>query len=810
MTTLFSILIVLVVVLGVLFLLQKVNPENEDPKETENKPSGESEIKSEPQKPKASGEFSKRKQVFQSTLTATLKNRISIIPTLKIPPPPENFIGRKHILADVFAQIEKGSNLIGLYGSSGVGKTALGLVLANKLLSGFPDEPIYLDMRGSSVKAVNPEEAMIRVINFLNPNEKYPETEAHRIQLYKSLLKRRKSVLFFDNVPGGLNLTDLLPPKNCALIVTSVKPLNVPQMLSKKLNPFDTKDAQALLMKTSPRTGFWVNEIAKMCNNFPLALCLLAKFMSSNLQQDAAGLIENLSGEMKKLKPESRADEKQSLELILTLSFRSLSEKSASVLRKLVLFPDTFDDKAETFLCEDDDSEFLVKFLTLGLVTCNNNTNRFSIHDRVRRFLTYRLKEAEKGVAEKRFSTYFLTTVISAGELFSKGGKEKDQGLNLFDLEWENIKKGQAWAESNSDQDEEADNICLSYTEAATDLLSLRQPSAERIKWYEAALNSSKRLNETESENKFLLLLGTEHNNLKQSQEALEFLEKALQQSKESNDKTTERKALGQLGTAQLALGRSHRAIEFWEKELALLRKSGETKGEENVLENLGKVYFKVGENNRSLEYFKEELQLVREQKDAKRHGRILGDIGKIHSAQGDHENAIEYLEEGLTLVKKTKDKKGEIALLEKLGDAYSETKQFKKAQAYYQKGLELAQEIKDRKAAASMMEQLGQSHLKSGSHREATTCFQKVLTVYQKTGDKAQEGETLWNLAQTSEKAEKIPEAIQFAENALVLFQKIKRLDQDTRKTIESQLKVWKEGSEVEVSADPEEKPAP
>ncbi|MDA0691568.1 MAG: tetratricopeptide repeat protein [Nitrospinae bacterium] len=648
MTTLLSIFIILLVFGGIALFLIKGKPENNESSETKKDTS----VKSAPKESSAYTEFSNEKEALKKTLETSLKTRFSYTPLLKIPPTPKNFIGRKNIIADVLSRIGKNPALIGFYGNSGVGKTTLGLMMTNKLLPDFPDEPIFIDMLGSSVKPLNPEGVMTRVINLLSPHEKYPESGEQRTQRYRTLLKSRKSVLFLDNVSGGLNLTELLPPKQCALITTSIQPLKLPYLISKKVNPLDPKDAQTYLLKTSPRTGFWVNEIAKICNNFPQALTLFGKYIASNSQQDISGLIENLNGELKSMNAETRADDKQILKLILTLSHRSLSEKAAVVLRKLTLFPDTFDDKAEIFICEDPDSEHLLQLLTLGVVTSNNNTNRFSLHDQVRRFLGQRLKESEQGVAEKRFATYFLTVIMTAGELYSKGGKDRDQGLNRFDLEWENIKKGREWAHSASDHDEEADNICLSYTEAAIPLLELRQTPAERLKWYQAALNSSRRLNESEVENKYLLLLGIEHNKLNQSEEALDFLGQALKSCQQSNDASNERIALGQLGLTQRALGRHHRAIEYFEKELTLLRKSEDTSGEETILENLGGIYSQVGENDRAIEYYKEELSLVRKQKDSPRQGRILGDLGKIYSSLGDHSNAIEYFEEGLALVK--------------------------------------------------------------------------------------------------------------------------------------------------------------
>jgi len=64
--------------------------------------------------------------------------------------------------------------------------------------------------------------------------------------------------------------------------------------------------------------------------------------------------------------------------------------------------------------------------------------------------------------------------------------------------------------------------------------------------------------------------------------------------------------------------------------------------------------------------------------------------------------------------------------------------------------------------------------------------------------------------LAQATRRSEQIPDAIRFAEEALVLYKKIKRLNGDTRQTIEKQLKEWEGITGVEASVEAEEKPAP
>ena len=447
MTYILAILMLFLAVMGITIVFPKgkeVENHKQDPQQNS---SGESSSIAS----SISNVFSKRKDDFVNARTAVTKSRFVIVPLLKVAPVSKNFVGRKSILADIFSRIGSGPVLIGLYGKSGVGKTTLGGVIVKNLLSRFDEEPIYIDMRGSTADPLSPEEVMSCVINLLRSSEKFPEKESKRTHLYTTLLQRRKVILFLDNVPNLQNLKRLLPPNNCALIVTSQKPLSVPHLISKKINPLDTGDAQKLLLKKSPRTGFWGNEISKTCSDFPLALVLAGQYVATYRNLDFSQFLDSLRQGLNQLQSRPEDVIQKSMEVVLNISYRSLSEKAAGVLRKLVLFPESFDRKAAIFLCESSDNEHLISLLTLGLLSYNDESNRFYFHPQVRRFLTLRFKEGEQALAEKRFAAYFLTVMIAAGEYYALGGKDKDLGLNLFDVEWENIKKGRTWAEKNSE-----------------------------------------------------------------------------------------------------------------------------------------------------------------------------------------------------------------------------------------------------------------------------------------------------------------------------------------------------------------------
>jgi len=789
--------VLLIIILALVFLAILRVATDKNPAAKKNAPpaaQGSSTRTESPDRPE-SQVSSKGRETFKKALKISVGERFPEVALNRVPSVPKKYFGRKNIIADLSPLSGQNSLVIGFHGPSGIGKTLLGAAMTKHLRAKYPNEPVYIDMRGTSMDSLSPEEVTARVIRHFRPKDKLPEPPMERARWYRALLNQQKIVVFLDNVPESADIRSLMPPKNCALLAVSRKPLTLPGLVSRMLPPLTDSEAQGLLNEASPRTGFWANEIAKICGHFPLTLLLAANYLTVN-PRDPSLFVESLREELKRLKPAPEEQAKVSLECVMNTSYRYLSEKNASVFRKLVIFPQSFDPRAEAFICEDEDNQFLGNLLMQGFIISEKNTNRYSLHDYTRSFLRKRLKDSEKFVAKKRLATYYLTLLLAADELYASGGKDAARGLNLFDAEWENIKTGQEWAETNSKNDGEVDQLCLSYTEAAFSLLSLRHPAQERILWFEAALNSAKRLNDAEAEAKYLLWMGIEHNRLKRHQDALDYLEQALERSSHLEDKTAERNALGHLGLTHLALGKPHQAIELIEKQLKLFNGAEDSTGEESALQSLGEIYFQVGESKRALEYYKEELKKAREREDLRRQARILGDLGRIHTATGDHEPAIEHFEQGLALARKAGDKEKETFLLKQLGDSFTQSGKIKKGLPYYEQALALALQRKDQNSVAGILGQIGQSHLQSKNFREAIKYFQKASPLVKSLGDKIREAEILWGWGQAEALGENFPKAILKAGSALGIYRRLKHAD---AATIERQIQFWKGEEEPE-----------
>jgi len=82
----------------------------------------------------------------------------------QIPALPKDFTGRKEEIDELLTGFKSGATITGLRGMGGVGKTALALVLADRLKAGFPDGRIFVNLLGTSKNPLDHAKAMAHVI----------------------------------------------------------------------------------------------------------------------------------------------------------------------------------------------------------------------------------------------------------------------------------------------------------------------------------------------------------------------------------------------------------------------------------------------------------------------------------------------------------------------------------------------------------------------------------------------------------------------------------------------------------------------
>ncbi|HKH44644.1 MAG TPA: hypothetical protein VKM72_08280, partial [Thermoanaerobaculia bacterium] len=439
-------------------------------------------------------------------------------PLHQLPPPPADFTGRTAELADLREAATRGGVTIsGVRGMGGIGKTALALALSRELAPLYPDAQIYLDLQGVSVNPVPAAQAMAYVIRAFHPDTRLPESEAEIAALYRSALHGRRALLLMDNAAGADQVRPLIPPEGCLLLVTSRFFFHLPGFQVKDLDEMPLEDARALLLRIAPRIGEQAERIAAVCAGVPFAL------------RHAAGAL----AERPDLSPASYASRLESgtaklglIEASLRLSYDLLPGELAGRWRTLAVFPASFDAPAAAAVWELEPETADTAFGELvrrSLV--DGDDGRYRLHDLARVFADSRCSEEERTGAQRRHAEYYRGVLTEARTLYLKGGSALLCGLRLFDLEWANIRAGQAWVADHAAGDQSSAELAWRYPHAGIDCLLLRLRPMELIGWLETALQMALQLGRRDWEGKTLGNLGIAYAVLGEPRRAIEFYE---------------------------------------------------------------------------------------------------------------------------------------------------------------------------------------------------------------------------------------------------------------------------------------------
>ncbi len=170
----------------------------------------------------------------------------------QLPAAPSDFVGRAAEQQELLNMIERGAVITGLRGLGGIGKTALGLVIAHQLTARYPDAQFFLDLRGAGDNPVTPLEALTHVVRAYYPTSKLPDNLEDMQALYRSELQGKRALVFFDNAKDAQQVLPLVPPASCLLLITSREHFTLPGLKAKDLNVLPRDQARELLIGIAP------------------------------------------------------------------------------------------------------------------------------------------------------------------------------------------------------------------------------------------------------------------------------------------------------------------------------------------------------------------------------------------------------------------------------------------------------------------------------------------------------------------------------------------------------------------------------
>jgi tetratricopeptide (TPR) repeat protein len=639
------------------------------------------------------------------------------------------------------AEYAAGKNIIGLRGIGGVGKTALALKLAQSLKDRYPDGQILVDMMGTT-NPISPMEAMAYVIRSYYRNEKIPESEAEVKDRYLEVLNGKRILLLLDNALDDKQVIKLIPPRSCALLITSRMTIKIPGLFKKDLDVMKPGEALELLLNVcypgeqdkSRRADPAWPEIASLCGFLPLALRAAASYLANSEDVSPKQYAQELKDERTRLETIGEQGVEMSVDASFGLSFQRLMPAVQKTFLDLSIFPADFDAQAEEMICLDDGHRNLSELVRWSLVdfrSQDRDYGRYSVHDLARFFASARQPDESRTIIAQRHSSYYKDLLAAADGLYRQGGAGIQKGLALFDREEANIMAGHTWSCKSLEANYQASELCMDYPDAGVYVIDLRLHPKQRISWLEEALKAARKLRNRGMEGNALGNLGNAHCDLGDARKAIGYYEQALAILREIGDREGEGSVLCNLGVEYKNLGDARQAIEYTEQALAIAKEIGDRRGEGNALGNLGVAYKNLGDARKAIGYYEQALAILREIGDRRGEENALGNLGSAHYTLGDARQAIEYTEQALAIDREIGDRNGEGVDLGNLGSAHYTLGDARKAIEYYDQQLAITREIGDRRGEGNALFNSSLALYELGKHPEAIKNAEIAIEIY-------------------------------------------------------------------------------
>ena len=334
--------------------------------------------------------------------------------------------------------------------------------------------------------------------------------------------------------------------------------------------------------------------------------------------------------------------------------------------------------------------------------------------------------------ALSRHAQYYSRKLREIDSLYGKGGPVTSKAILSFTLEWAQIRKGQAYASKQLEQEDWSADCCLEYALAGARLLSLRLPAGQRIEW----------------------------------------LNPGLPAARQRNDLEAEAELWGQIGMANDAIGEYARSVGFYRECLEIARTLKDKQREGRTLGSLGLDYIFLKEPGEAKKCFDSALEIAREINDRMAEGRHLGSLGLMSTGR----ESIEYFTQALEIAREVGDRQGEVSHLGCLAMEWVEKAERARTlpgAAFIHPNIIARNRRPDGSLAKDLQDRI--------EEQDSALCYQKAATFFEQAvanaheiGDSAAECRYLGELGNVFSRQEKLERALSFYEQAWTIAQEL------------------------------------
>ncbi|NGO07320.1 tetratricopeptide repeat protein [Streptomyces sp. HC44] len=670
------------------------------------------------------------------------------------------FTGRRteveHVLAS--ASSARGPGLHVVSGMPGVGKTALVVHIAHRLVMSYPCGQLFVRLHAHTPgqQPADPADVLGSLLVGLGVDPRHlPHGLDARSRLWRDRLAGRRMLIVLDDAASRAQVEPLLPgDPNCLVMITSRRRLTFPEgAASLALGVLSSADASLLFTRLAgrearPAQSDAVAQINQLCGRLPLAIALLASRIAHRPHWDLAALARELACAQDRLEELAAGD--LATAAAFAMSYRALPSGRRRLFRLLGLHPgpdiDAYAAAALTGTPLAAARRELEALYDDHLVD-SERPGRYRLHDLLRMYARAAAgadPAQEHTDAIDRLMDYYGQAAAAACRHDAAGIQDP---LPLPE-------PAVAVPEHDTYQD-------------AVEWMRMEHANLIACAWHAA---------ETGKHTQTFRLAATLADFLHHSahwEEAARLHKAAVRAALAARDQRA-------TATALYNLGRVHSATGNFKRAATLLRAAARRAAAENLpaqadaLCALGQVRFAAGAYPDAVRLLHQALNLHRAGANRLGEADALWALGRVHDITSDFAQAAVLAQQALDLYTSTGHEPGQAKALWLLSRIRHMTGHYSEADRLAGRALNIYRRLRERTGEANALWELGRAACGRGDQLTAGHFGQQALTLYQTLGDRLGEASALWLLSRILLAAQEAAAAEDLAQQAHDLYRRL------------------------------------